>query len=125
VIYCLAAELLFVHKPKATDEQFEAFLERVMDELDNIGREDTNLGGSLAERTAEFVMDVEADSFEDAVVSMFLWGVEKRGIPLRLREAALRARLAGRSESRERAPTISQCLSNAGVAALSSCASSE
>jgi hypothetical protein len=70
VIYCLAAELLFVHKPEATDEQFEAFLERVMDELDNIGREDTNLGGSLAERTAEFVMDVEADSFEDAVVSM-------------------------------------------------------
>jgi hypothetical protein len=58
-MHYLVAELVFVHTPATTDEQFEAFLDSLMDELDKIGYSDADLAASLAERTAEFVIGVE------------------------------------------------------------------
>jgi hypothetical protein len=58
-MHYLVAELVFVHTPTTTDEQFEAFLDSLMDELDKIGYGDADLAASLAERTAEFVIGVE------------------------------------------------------------------
>jgi len=64
----LVAELVFVHT--ASDEQFEAFLDSVMDELDKIGHGDADLTASLTARRAEFLIGLEEDDFEDAAIRL-------------------------------------------------------
>ncbi len=66
----LAWEATFVSSKPATDAQFEEFLDEVVNELENIGR-DINLGARLPERYAEFATSIEAEDFESAV-SAFL-----------------------------------------------------
>jgi hypothetical protein len=61
----LAVELVFVNV--GDDEQFEAFLDSVMDELDKIGYSETNLAASLTQRTAEFVLLVKEDGLDAAI----------------------------------------------------------
>jgi hypothetical protein len=65
----LAVELTFVSSPHGDDEQFEAFLDEVMDQLDNIGRE-VSLAARLAERVADFATVIEADKIEDACAEL-------------------------------------------------------
>lgn len=48
-------ELAFVSRPaNSTDQDFEAFLESILDELAKIGRDDIAITASLAARTASF-----------------------------------------------------------------------
>ncbi|MBB2921281.1 hypothetical protein [Cellulomonas cellasea] len=49
-------ELTFVSPEGSTDEDFEAFLECVIEELENIGRDDVELSASLANRSAIFTV---------------------------------------------------------------------
>jgi hypothetical protein len=63
-MHYLVAELVFVHTPATTDEQFEAFLDSLMDELDKIGYGDADLAASLAARTAEFIIGIDDDTSE-------------------------------------------------------------
>lgn len=62
----LAVEMGFASEPHGTDEQFEGFLDEVIAQLDNIGRE-ANLAARLVERVADFAATIEAATFEDAV----------------------------------------------------------
>jgi hypothetical protein len=62
----LGVELPFASTTGSTDEQFEEFLDAVVDALDNIGREVT-LAARLADRVADFATTVEAEKIEDAV----------------------------------------------------------
>jgi hypothetical protein len=64
----LAVEAIFVSSKPATDDQFEEFLDVVVSELENIGR-DINLGARLPERYAEFVATIEAEDFESAAAA--------------------------------------------------------
>jgi hypothetical protein len=64
----LAVEMSFVNPGgTATPEAFEAFLDEVMDQLDALGVSDADVTASLVEKTAEFSVSIEAESFEDAV----------------------------------------------------------
>lgn len=69
-MYYLATDLTFMSTPDARDEQFEAFLDCVMAELERIGHPDADLAASLTARTAEILMGVVADTFEDAAIIM-------------------------------------------------------
>jgi hypothetical protein len=59
----LAVEIYF--EGDGTDDHFEAFLEAVLAQLDNIGRE-VNLAARIADRTADIDVCVIADDFEEA-----------------------------------------------------------
>ena len=61
----IAVEVTFVADQPSTDEQFEAFLDQVIEQLDSIGR-DVNLGASLALRTADFAISVAGTDFPSA-----------------------------------------------------------
>lgn len=64
--YHLAAEMSFdADGPTPTDEQFEAFLDEMCDQLDAIDRE-VHLTARLRDRVASFGMTYEADSYEEA-----------------------------------------------------------
>lgn len=65
----LAVELTFESSPHGSDEQFEAFLDEVMDQLDNIGREVT-LAARLTDRVADFAAVIGADKIEDALAAL-------------------------------------------------------
>ena len=65
----LAVELTFESKPHGSDEQFEAFLDEVMDQLDNIGRE-VSLAARLADRVADFAAVIQADEIENALAEL-------------------------------------------------------
>lgn len=60
----LAVEILF--EGDGNDEQFEAFIEEVTAQLDDIGREH-NMVARITDRIADIDVSFEADSFEDAV----------------------------------------------------------
>jgi hypothetical protein len=49
------------------DEQFEAFLDKVLDGFDGIGRE-VNFAARITDRIADIDVSLEADSFEDAAI---------------------------------------------------------
>lgn len=61
----LAIEMTFISEGPSTDEQFEAFLDEVMEQLDSIGRT-VNLAASLAMRTADFAITISASDFPSA-----------------------------------------------------------
>lgn len=65
----LAVELTFESDPHGSDEQFEAFLDEVMVQLENIGREMT-LAARLVERVADFATVIEAEKIEDALAEL-------------------------------------------------------
>lgn len=70
-VHYLTANFAFDSEPEATDDQFEEFLDRVMDELLNLeevdpGIIDPDMTASLAERTIAVNMGVEADTTGDA-----------------------------------------------------------
>ncbi|MFK3980120.1 hypothetical protein ACI2K4_07015 [Micromonospora sp. NPDC050397] len=62
----LGVELTFESNPHGSDEQFEAFLDEVIDQLDRIGRE-VSLAARLADRVADFAATIEADEIEGAL----------------------------------------------------------
>lgn len=64
----LAVEISFESTPTSTDTQFEAFLGATVEELAGLGRQ-VDLAASLTLRTAEFVTEVAADTFETAVAA--------------------------------------------------------
>lgn len=64
----LAADMQFVSDPPASDEQFEAFLDCVLDELDKIGCADADYSASLSDGAAGFTMSVEAADFPTAAI---------------------------------------------------------
>lgn len=64
----LAVEITFVTSEPSTDEQFEAFLDRLVEQLDNIGRE-VNLGASLRDRVADFATSMPAADFPSAAAT--------------------------------------------------------
>lgn len=66
----LAVQITFVVSGPSTDEQFEAFLDEVVSQLDNIGRE-VNLGARLRDRVADFATSMPASDFPSAA-SVFL-----------------------------------------------------
>jgi hypothetical protein len=66
----LAITAMFISDQPATDEQFEAFLDAVVTQLDNIGRE-VNLAARLRDRVAEFATAIPANDFPSAA-STFL-----------------------------------------------------
>ena len=47
-------ELAFVGRADSTDEGFEAFIETILEELENIERDDIEVTASLTQRTATF-----------------------------------------------------------------------
>lgn len=53
----LSVEMTFSSTPHGTDEQFEEFLDAVLEHLDLVGRE-VQLSASLAKRTADFATSV-------------------------------------------------------------------
>lgn len=68
MIFQLAVEVRFKSDADATDDEFEAYLDCILAELHKIGSEEADLAASLSERTAEFVMPVEADGPESAII---------------------------------------------------------
>lgn len=70
--YYLTADLTFgFANGEATDEDFDAFVDRVVDELDNLqecdpGIIDPDVVGSLTERSLSILMGINADSLNDA-----------------------------------------------------------
>lgn len=66
----LEIELGFVSPNGATDDDFDEFLDCVMEELESIGREDVDLVASLAKRTAMFVVTAEDDDFNSVAQFM-------------------------------------------------------
>src|SRR5215813_2339407 len=66
----LAIEMVFISDQPATDEQFEAFLDEVVQQLDNIGRE-VNLAARLRDRIADFATAIPAADFPSAA-TLFL-----------------------------------------------------
>jgi hypothetical protein len=65
----LAVGMQFVNPDgTATEEDFEAFLDRVIEELDNLGSE-ADVTSSLARMDAEFGVGIESETFEDATAS--------------------------------------------------------
>jgi hypothetical protein len=67
----LAVEMSFkTASGRDGDDDFEAFLDQVLTQLDAINRE-VNLAARIAERVADFATSIEAGNFEDAV-SVFL-----------------------------------------------------
>ena len=63
----LVAEMSFTSDPVASDEQFDAFIDAVMEELSDLDVVDPDMVGSFADRTVAFTMGIEAEDFEDAV----------------------------------------------------------
>lgn len=64
----LAVQTMFISDQPATDDQFEAFLDEVVRQLDNIGCE-VNLAARLAERMAEFATAISAADFATAATT--------------------------------------------------------
>lgn len=61
----IAVGMMFTSDQPATDDQFEAFLDEVVNQLNNIDCE-VNLGARLSERFAEFAAAIEAHDFPSA-----------------------------------------------------------
>ncbi len=64
----VSIEMGFTSGDEATDQQFEDFLDAVLEHLDLLGRE-VNLAASLAARTSEFAISMEANDFESAAAA--------------------------------------------------------
>lgn len=62
--YCLAVEIAFTSVPHGSDEQFEAFLDEVYAQLENIDR-DVSLAARLVERVASFAITVDSENPHD------------------------------------------------------------
>lgn len=67
--YNLMVTMGFRSDPHGTDDIFEAFLDQVVVELENIGRE-VGIATSLANRTADFDAVITASSFENAASAL-------------------------------------------------------
>jgi len=67
----LAVEMTFVSTPHGTDEQFEEFLDEVLVQLENIGRE-ANLAARLQDRVADFAASVNATDFSMAAAAFLM-----------------------------------------------------
>lgn len=67
----LAVEVAFVSRPHGTDEQFEGFLDAVVDQLAKIDCE-VQLAASLVDRRADFATSIEAGDFTDAANSLLV-----------------------------------------------------
>ncbi len=65
----LIISMAFKSEPAATDEQFEVFLDQVLIEFRNLGR-DVRLAASLTDRTADFDAKIEADSANKAETTL-------------------------------------------------------
>lgn len=65
----LGVELRFTSTPPATDEQFEAFLDEVIEQLDNIDRE-ISVAARLRDRVADFAALIEAENIESALAKL-------------------------------------------------------
>lgn len=68
----MVLELAFTSPVNATDENFEGFLELVIEGIENIGRDDIEVTASLTKRTASFTVfegdtAPSADEFMSAV----------------------------------------------------------
>lgn len=63
-------ELGFISPTGTSDEDFDDFLDSVMDELDEIGRHDVDLTASLTNRTAVFVGVAKNEDFDDVAQLM-------------------------------------------------------
>lgn len=63
--FSLSVEMIFVSNRPTTSEQFEAFLDEVLAELQKLGYE-VNLAARLRDRVADFAASVEADSYHQA-----------------------------------------------------------
>lgn len=61
----LTIEILFIGD--GDDDQFEAFLDKVLNAFDDIGRE-VNFAARITDRTADIDASLEADTFEDAAI---------------------------------------------------------
>ncbi|MGC5331936.1 hypothetical protein [Micromonospora sp. DT62] len=68
----IAAEMTFFADQEGTDEQFEAFLDEVVDQLAAIGRGDVDLAARLTDRYAEFETTVEAADFNTACAGFIM-----------------------------------------------------
>ncbi|WBB78971.1 hypothetical protein O7606_22695 [Micromonospora sp. WMMD882] len=64
--------MIFSADPEGADEQFEAFLDEVLNQLAAIGREGVDLAARLTERYAEFETTVEATDFNTAGASFLM-----------------------------------------------------
>lgn len=62
--YVLAIEIGFISVKDATDEHFEAFLDEVLAQLENIDR-NVSLAARLAERVASFAVTIDAATAEE------------------------------------------------------------
>lgn len=66
--FLLGIEVAFASVPPSTDEQFEAFLDEVLVQLENIDR-DVSLVARVTERVASFAISVDS---EDGAEARFL-----------------------------------------------------
>lgn len=66
--FYLAADMQFISVPHADDEQFEGFLDTVLEELDVIGCVDADYSASLRDRNATFTMSVQAEDFPTGAI---------------------------------------------------------
>jgi hypothetical protein len=64
----LAVEMMFISDQPATDDQFEAFLDEVVNQLENIGCE-VSLAARLSDRVADFAATITASDFSSAATT--------------------------------------------------------
>lgn len=67
----MAVQMTFTTDRPATDEQFEAFLDEVVAQLENIGRE-VNLAARLGDRFADFATSVQGVDFQSAAAELLV-----------------------------------------------------
>jgi hypothetical protein len=64
----LAIEMMFISDQPATDDQFEAFLDEVVNQLENLGC-DVSLAARLSDRVADFAATITARDFSSAATT--------------------------------------------------------
>jgi hypothetical protein len=67
----LAVQMTFASRPHGTDEQFEEFLDAVLEHLELIGRE-MQLSASLTKRTADFATSVVDSDLNMATAGLLM-----------------------------------------------------
>jgi len=69
--YLISVEMWFVGPAESTEDDFEAFLNQVLAQLENIEREVT-LAARLREKMADFGTVAEGETFDEALASYLI-----------------------------------------------------